>query len=121
MKLQLKTLWIPLLVLTLAISGCYYDSEEALYINLSACDTSNVTYSITIAPIFSGYCNSCHSGSSPNAGITTDNYASVNAEIDRIMAAIRHTGPSPMPPGSSLTECDLAKMNIWYREGHPDN
>lgn len=121
MKIQLRIVFISALVLLLAVSGCYYDSEEALYLVSSTCDTSNVTYSATIAPIFAGYCNSCHSGTSPNANIATDNYPSVNANIDRIMAAIKHTGPVPMPPGGSLSDCDLNKMNIWFREGHPDN
>jgi hypothetical protein len=121
MKINLKIVLVTGIAFTLALSSCYYDNEEDLYLGGSKCDTTNVTYSATIAPIFSGYCNSCHSGSSPNANIVTDNYTSVNANIDRIIAAINHTGPVNMPPDGSLTTCDLAKMNIWFREGHLDN
>lgn len=121
MKIQLRILFISALVFTLAICGCYYDSEEALYLGSGNCDTTSVNYHASIAPIFTGYCNSCHSGSAPNANISTNNYSSVNENIERIKAAINHTGPIPMPPDGSVSACDLAKFNIWYKQGHLDN
>jgi mono/diheme cytochrome c family protein len=120
MKTQLRIVFGIAFILLLAISGCYYDSEEALYLS-SACDTTNVTYTKSIAPICNGYCNSCHSQSTAQGGIVTDNYVSVKQDINRIMLAIKHTGPSPMPKGGgSLSECDLAKFDIWVREGMPE-
>jgi len=120
MKIQLRLIFVSALLLSLAISGCYYDSEEALYLN-NSCDTINVTYTKSIAPICSGYCNSCHSTSEHQGDIVTDNYASVKQYKDRIIAAINHTGPSPMPKGGgSLSECDLAKFDIWVMKGMPE-
>ena len=126
MKTKIKVLLMSIFALTLAISGCYYDNEEDLYIspkvNDTLCsDTINITYSKTIAPIFSSNCNSCHSGGSPSAGIVTDNYASVILNIDRILPAIHYTGAIKMPKDAPLSTCDLTKIDIWVRKGHLNN
>ena len=120
MKKLFTSVIISALLLTLAISGCYYDSEEALY--FENCDTTIVTYTKSIAPVFSGYCNSCHSGSAAQLNIVTDNYKSVVNAIDRISGAINHkNGFKPMPyPAGSLSDCDLSKFNIWVRKGMPE-
>jgi hypothetical protein len=120
MKIQLRIVFISTLVLSLTYSGCYYDSEEGLYYD--NCDTTNVSYTKSIAPICAGYCNSCHSTSEHQGDIITDNYGSVKQYKDRIIAAINHTGPSNMPKGGgSLSECDLTKFDIWVRKGMPEN
>ncbi|HNW53110.1 MAG TPA: hypothetical protein PKN21_02525, partial [Bacteroidales bacterium] len=62
---NIKTLGPLALIIALALTlgGCYYDNEEDLYLGSSGCDTTNVTYSGTVVPVFAGYCNSCHSSS----------------------------------------------------------
>lgn len=109
--------------LALAIGGCYYDNEEDLYLGSTGCDTSNITYSASVAPVFTGYCNSCHSGSSPSGGLATDNYNSVKSNITRIRGAINHQpGFLSMPQnGGKLSSCDLSKIDIWIRLGMPNN
>lgn len=111
------------LAVGLTLSGCYYDNEEDLYPGGNICDTSNVTYSGSVAPIFSSYCNSCHSSSNPSGNIVTDNYNSVKANISRIQGAINHeSGYSPMPAnGGKLSTCELDKIDIWIRQGMPNN
>ena len=123
MKIHLRIIFVSVFVLTLVLGGCYYDNEEDLYLGSSPCDTTNVTYAASIAPIFAGYCNSCHSGSSPSGNIKTDSYASVTANITRIHGAINHqSGFLPMPQnGGSLLSCDLTKIDIWIRQGMPNN
>ncbi len=123
MKTEIKVILISALALTLAISGCYYDNEEDLYLGSSTCDTSNVTYSATVAPVFAGYCNSCHSGSSPSGNIKTDSYTSVITNITRIRGSINHqSGFQAMPQsGGSLSTCDLTKIDIWIRQGMLNN
>jgi len=123
MKTQLKIVLISVFALTLALSGCYYDNEEDLYLGSSTCDTANVTYSASVAPVFAGYCNSCHSGSAPSGGIKTDSYTSVTDNITRIRGAINHeSGYLAMPQnGGSLSGCDLTKIDIWIRMGMLDN
>jgi mono/diheme cytochrome c family protein len=112
-----------IMAIALSITGCYYDNEEDLYPGSNSCDTSKVTYSGTVAPVFATYCNSCHSGNNPSGAISTDNYNSVKTNISVINGAIKHqSGYSPMPKGSSkLSDCDLAKIDIWVRQGMPNN
>jgi hypothetical protein len=123
MKTKIKALLVSSLFLTLTISGCYYDNEEDLYLGNSSCDTTSVTYSNSVAPVFAGYCNSCHSGNSPSGNIHTDSYSSVLANITRIRGAINHeAGFLAMPQnGGSLSGCDLTKIDIWIRQGMLDN
>lgn len=123
MKRKIKVLLVSVLVLTLAISGCYYDNEEDVYLGSNACDTTNVTYAASVAPIFSGYCNSCHGGNGPIGGYNTDSYTSVVTNIIRIRGAINHqSGFLEMPQnGGSLSGCDLTKIDIWIRQGMLDN
>ena len=122
---NINTLGPLALIITLALTlaGCYYDNEEDLYLGSSGCDTTNVTYSGTVAPVFAGYCNSCHSGSSPSGGVVTDNYNSVKTNIPRIRGAINHQpGFIFMPQnGGKLSACDLSKIDIWIRLGMPNN
>ncbi len=114
---------ILIFALALSLNSCYYDNEEDLYLGSNTCDTTNVTYAAKVAPIFGGYCNSCHSGSNPGGNIVTDNYASVKANITRISGAINHqSGFLAMPQsGGKLSPCDLTKIDIWIRTGMPNN
>lgn len=107
----------------LVISGCYYDNEEDLYGSSSSCDTNNITYSASIAPVFATYCNSCHGGSAPNGNVKTDTYPDLVSNITRIRGAINHEqGFLEMPQGSSkLPACDLARIDIWIRQEMPEN
>jgi hypothetical protein len=119
MKIFLKALLASAFALTLSLGGCYYDNEEDLYLGSSSCDTSNVTYTLSVAPVFAGYCNSCHATGSPSGGIVTDNYESVVANITRIKGSINHeNGYLAMPQnGGKLSTCDLSKIDIWIRKG----
>lgn len=56
MKIQKKLVFIYACSLFL-VSGCYYRNEEDLYPESSSCDTNNVTYSASVAPVFATYCN----------------------------------------------------------------
>lgn len=111
------------LMLTISLHSCYYDNEEDLYPGSTACDTSNVTYTNSVAPVFAGNCNSCHGSVSPSGNITTDNYSSVKANISRIRGAVNHqSGFSPMPQNASkLSACDLTKIDVWINQGMPNN
>jgi len=123
MKIIPKIILASGFVLSLALSGCYSDNEEDLYLGSSTCDVSNVTYSATVAPIFANYCNSCHGGNAPSGNISTDSYASVKTNMSRIKGAVNHqSGFSPMPQnGSKLTACDLLKIDTWINQGMQNN
>ncbi len=122
-KIKIKAFIVSVFAVTLAISGCYYDKEEDLYLGSNTCDTNNVTYSGSVSPVLAGFCNSCHSGSAPSGNIKTDSYASVVKNITRIRGAINHQpGFLAMPQnGGSLSGCDLTIIDIWIRKGMLNN
>lgn len=115
---------ILVLPLIMGIAGCYYDNEEELYAGI-ACDTSNVTYSGTIAPIVEANCNVCHGGTSPSGGVVTETYAGLSAvaKSGRLWDAVAWIdNVNNMPQGKEqLPQCDLDKIDIWIRAGSPDN
>ncbi len=114
-----------LFVIVLIGSSCYYDNEEYVYPNPTACDTTNATYSLTVAPIMAANCNGCHSSNAPSAGIITDSYAGLQPIIadGKFRGAINHLpGFSSMPQGGNkLSTCDLAKIDAWLNAGAPNN
>jgi hypothetical protein len=118
---------LSFILLVIFIGSCYYDNEEALYPVYSAsCDTTNVTYSGTIIPIFSANCLACHSNASAaSAGgnIKLENYADVVAKQPNITGAIKHISPfSPMPKnGGMLKTCSINQWDIWVGKGMPNN
>jgi hypothetical protein len=106
------------------ITGCAYDKEDELYPQAPDCDTANVTYSQTIAPIMVQSCNVCHSTVVATAGIVTDNYDALRvvAVNGSLSAAVNHTGAFPMPKdGEKLSDCNLAKIKKWVDAGAPNN
>ncbi len=120
MKNKLTLLMLLLGSLTF-FSGCYYDNEEDLYVGTSPCDTTNLTFTNDISPIFSTNCNSCHSGAAAEGAIHTDDYNAVKDNITRIHGAINHlSNYRPMPDnGTKLPDCELSKINAWINNGMP--
>jgi hypothetical protein len=118
---------LALAIFLLIFVSCYYDNEEALYPTLSSsCDTTNVTFSGTIAPILNNNCYSCHSNStaaSSGNNIALQNYADVVSQSALVVASIKHTGTtSPMPKnGGTIKSCSITQIDIWIRNGMPNN
>lgn len=119
----------PLLALVV-LPGCYYDSEEELYPSGSNCDTTNVTFSGTIAPLIQANCIVCHSGSEPIGGFVLTDYATISAAAQipagqpgSLYGAISHDpGNTAMPQGGAqLPECDILRVKLWIDKGTPDN
>jgi hypothetical protein len=118
-----------LLVITIItlLASCYYDNEEALYPSYNTlCDTSNVTFNGTIAPMLSSNCLSCHSNSTAASfgnNIRLENFADVQIRATAITGSIKHTGNySPMPKnGGKLKDCSIKQFDIWVRKGMLNN
>lgn len=126
-NLMKKTILFALSTLFLLfISSCYYDNEEELYqfVNKN-CDTTNVTYSLTIAPIIQSSCNSCHSSSVASGGIITDNYTNLRtiALNGKLTGTVSHSaGYSPMPKGAGkLSDCKISQISKWVNNGALNN
>jgi hypothetical protein len=123
-----KFILIPIFaVFAFLIASCYYDSEEGLYPELStSCDTSNVTFSITITSILTDNCYSCHSNStaaSNGNNIRLQDYSDVAAQNVAIAGSIQHTGSYVSMPknGGKIKDCAINQFNIWVRKGMPNN
>lgn len=111
------------------MGGCYYDSEEALYPQLStSCDLSNVTFSATVTPILQASCFTCHSNAnaiSLGGGVKIQNYADVSAlaKNGKLIGTITHaSGYQAMPQGGGkLTDCEISKIQTWIDNGTLNN
>jgi hypothetical protein len=122
-----RTIFFYLVAIGLLLQGCYYDNETVLY-NVgaggSACDTTNVTYSGTIAPIMATSCNMCHVASSGNRVITSDypNLILAIANANFVRDVNWTSGADQMPKnGQMLPSCVLAKINKWVKNGALNN
>jgi|WetSurMetagenome_2_1015567.scaffolds.fasta_scaffold87165_2 hypothetical protein len=114
------------ILLGLMISSCEYDNAETLY-PPAPCDTTMVTYSLTIAPIISLNCLSpdCHGGTAQTSGIPMEGYDNLKVVVDnqRLIGALRwQNSYSFMPKNTTaLVECDIEKIERWVLNGAPNN
>jgi hypothetical protein len=110
---------------SLLLMGCYYDIESDLYGPPSACDTTAVTFAGHIAPLVASECAGCHSGASPDGGLTLDGHASISAAfvdgaaLDRVSRSAGSSGA--MPPSGPLPSCDVTVLRAWVDAGAPNN
>jgi hypothetical protein len=125
--MNMKRLYIFIAIISIFLIffvSCYYDNEEALYPALStSCDTTNVTYSGTIAPILNSNCVGCHNASSPGGSVLLTGYSDVVAHSSRITGSIKQLSSySPMPKnGGKLKDCSITQWDIWVRKGMLNN
>lgn len=89
------------------------------------CDTTNVSYSGTIAFTMATYCNGCHSGGAPSAGIDLTTYSGVAAiaEDGSLLGTIQHeAGWVSMPYGGTwLPDCKIDEIRFWVENGYPND
>jgi len=107
-------------------NSCYYDKNDFLNPTRpnqpgATCDTTNVTYGITIKPVFDNYCNGCHSTGSFDFSsyATLSSYLSTNSQT--LLNDINYTGTKQMPPSGKLSDCYLKQIGIWINAGYPNN
>jgi hypothetical protein len=117
-----KLLTTALVMCMTILGSCYYDIEP----NPGTCDTSNVTYSGTIAGIIqSNGCLSadCHGGNNPLSGIRLSDYNSVKAMETRLFGAVNHSsGFVAMPQNAGkISQCEIDKIQAWINAGAPNN
>lgn len=93
----------------------------------TSCDTTQVTLSGTVRPIFNIYCNNnaCHGGSQPQGGINLTTYSGTKsvALSGQLVGSVEHlSGYRAMPEGGArLSDCDLLKIRQWVAEGALNN
>jgi hypothetical protein len=113
-----------MLICLVAISACYYDSEENLY-PPTDCVTTNLSLQDDIVPILQRNCYVCHSAAVNTGNITLEGHSELMKHVNsgKLLGAIRHeAGFKPMPQGAAqLIDCDIAKIEQWIVDGSLNN
>ena len=111
-------------------SACYYDKKDQVYpqVVVTSCDTSNISYSVTVTNILNTHCNSCHGGTSANVsggGILLSTYAAVKPYVTNgklINSILQNGQASAMPKNmAKLDQCTINKMVLWVNKGALNN
>ncbi len=115
------------LILTLSLTGCYYD--EVLDIEIPP--TGNVSYRTDIQPIFNAQCVVCHDGTlnpdlregtSYNFITITDPSMVVPNDADGSELYQRLIGVGNlMPPSSALPNTTISLVRDWINQGAFNN
>lgn len=89
--------------------------------NDTPCNTTDVSYTTTIAPLISTWCIGCHGTIDPSAGIDLTNRSVVEAQArsGALLGTVTHTtGFAKMPPsGPKLDDCSIAQIKAWVAGG----
>lgn len=108
----------------MGFTSCFYDVEELLYPE-SDCETSTMSYSNDIAPIFSANCYVCHDTSTKFGNIILDSHSEVLKRVNSniLLGVIKHSiGFPPMPQGGpKLLDCHIEKIEAWISQGALNN
>lgn len=112
-------------LIALAVSSCYNDNKEDIYQNNpdgNNCETDSVTYSADVSLVFKNSCalSGCHAGTSPAANLDLSDYSQAKDRSSQIVNRINGEG-SIMPPGGSLSDCNIEKIETWVADGAPNN
>ena len=115
---------IFIVISTLLVSSCYYDSEEDLYPSID-CDLTDITYSTAVLPIISTKCYGCHSQAANFGNITLEGHTSLKKYADNgeLLGSIKHqSGFSAMPQNlAKLLDCEIEKIDAWVQAGALNN
>lgn len=114
-----------LLSAALLLAACTSQNGEDLAgddpLPTPSCDTSHVTYVLTVAPLLRQNCSRCHSSAVASGGVDLSTYAQVRALAadGRLLGTVSHDpGFDPMPKGApQLGDCDLSQLRQWVTAG----
>jgi len=119
-----------LLLLGSMVQSCAYDVdvEDELFPmdpNMTACDTTGITYQGVIVPILDQQCNNCHGTGIGLGNVLLEPYAEVLNYVNNellICSVLQEGGCSPMPKSSPrIPECEIASLQKWISDGAPNN
>ncbi len=118
--------FLALGLIAFGLSTCNYNNEETLY-TANDCDTTNITFHATIAPIFETNCLRCHGNAvalTNGGGVRLQDYADVKTNLDRAFGAMSHLEgypPMPLDMSAMIDECTIRKVRIWKNAGGLNN
>ena len=107
------------LILLALMSGCTYDVGSPPV----DCDVFDVTYGLDILPLVVEYCQGCHSGGAPSAGIAFEEHADIALFAETMLDRMgREPGDDLlMPPSGKLDSCSIVRFSAWIDAGKPNN
>lgn len=112
-----------LTLLSVAVVGCYNDKEDLLYAKTRTvdCSSTSASYSADVSPIMQRKCatSGCHTAAANAGGAVLENYNQVAALAGRIRQ--RCIIDKTMPPGTALTNAEMAVLSCWISSGTPNN
>ena len=115
---------VTLLAFLYANDGCTFNNEEDLH----GCDTLLVTYTASVVPILENNCYKCHGidvYAISGGGNLLQGYDNLVLYVNSglLSGVINHkSGFLQMPRDArKLSECEIARIEIWIREGTGNN
>ena len=117
---------LVVIVTTLMSTGCVNNKKELLL----ACDSVNVKYSSDIKQIIENNCNNCHANdnySNFGGGYKLGSYDDLIMQVDTTSGSnggslLFDVKVGRMPKGrSKLTDCEIAKIEKWIKDGALNN
>lgn len=91
----------------------------------SNCDSTQFTFSGTIAPMINKYCRGCHNSGLSSGGYNFETYEGVISAVsaNRILGALNHEpGYVSMPKGGNkLSDCEISQFKKWIENGALNN
>jgi len=125
-----KAAYFFVLMIAVVLFSCSYKKEAIAYPATSTnfCDTFNIRYSVEITNIVNANCLSCHANAVANSiggGRRLEGYSNLQpyAAGGLLLGVVAHSpGYNPMPKsGGKISDCDIAKIRTWIRNGIPNN
>jgi len=100
------------------------NSEEDLY-GIVPCDSSSVTWEYNISEILRINCVPCHNPELHYRDVRHDTYLEELKVVNdgRLNGVVNHLPGYPQMPYQlpQLPECELRLINIWLKNGAPEN
>lgn len=120
----LFTIRFLFVIFCLSLNACYYDNEEELYpVDLTNCDTTNVSYKKTILPYLHLQCLNCHSNATASVygkNINLEGYTNVKKHVDNgsfFGSILWNASYKQMPLDKKTDDCTILKIKTWIDKG----
>lgn len=120
----MKYLVLLILSITCLFSSCIKKNAEDAFPDVPDCELSGITYTLTIKPVISNHCLSCHTGTALTGyDFSTYEGLKVVADNGKLINSINHVaGAPPMPQGAAkLDDCTIEQITKWVSDGALNN
>jgi len=121
-KKRKRQLFFAVLI-TISVTGCYYDKEALLYPGSSEpvnCSTTPASFNADILPLITSKCAlpGCHDATS-SGGYTFQHYDQISAA--KAMINVQVIVQKTMPATGALSPSEINKLKCWIDGGGLNN